>query len=133
MDTIILTKLIDMPFIFHGGEVSYVRRLYAFFRKYREMSTEEGGLDWMPLYCFEPPYDKFYLVRDAFYWCCEIKFERRQCMKVRGRKLVGFYNLKMFAISSRERDMFYQASRDVWRKCESAGALRILTPIFFCI
>lgn len=35
----------EMPFIRHGNEVAYVRRLYALFQRYHERSTEEDGFE----------------------------------------------------------------------------------------
>lgn len=66
----------DMPFIFQVDEDAYVRRLRALFRRCSEESTEEEAHDWLSIRCFELPNDKFYLVRDATDWWCQLDFDR---------------------------------------------------------
>lgn len=73
-----------MPFVRHGGEVAYSRRLYALFWRYREEPTGKGELDCSPVCCSELPYVKFFLVRDTVGWWRELEFERRQRIKREG-------------------------------------------------
>lgn len=102
-------RLFDIPFIRHGDEIVYVRRLYALIRKYRERSTEEDEFDWMSLCCFEQPIDKFYLVHEAVDWWWELDFERRQRMNVKGCRFIRLLNLEGFTTPPREPDAYYQA------------------------
>lgn len=59
------TDPFDMMLICHLNELSFVQWLYAFIRRYCEKSIEKNGFDWKSLFCFERPYDKFYLVCEA--------------------------------------------------------------------
>lgn len=79
----------------------------------------------------EPPYGKSHLVRDAADWWRELDFERWQHVNVRGHRFVGWHNVKMFAITPRERDILYQAVQDVCGECKSARTLGILTSVIF--
>lgn len=89
------------------------------------------GFGWLSLCCFEPPFVKVYLVRDTMKWLSGLYFERRQRMNVKAGRLNGCHNLKMFAILSHERGVFYQAAQDVWAECDSSRALCILSPVVF--
>lgn len=71
-----------MLLVCYEYEVAYVRRLYALFGKYLENLVEKEGYDCILLCCFEPPYIKFYLMRDAVAWWRELDFETRQRIKV---------------------------------------------------
>lgn len=64
-----------MPFISHVSEVAYERRLYELFWRYCEESIEEEETDRLSLYCFEPPYDKLRIVRDAAERWRKLNFE----------------------------------------------------------
>lgn len=114
-----------------GDEISYLRLLYAFFRRCRKGATKEEGLDWLSLCNFELPYNKFYLVREAADWCHELDFERCQRMNVKGRRVLGWHNHKMFFIPPQDRDMFHQTVKDLWVECKGSRALGISTPVVF--
>lgn len=60
----------------------------------------------MSLGCFDPPFDKFYLVQDAVNWWHEPDFECWQRTNVSERRFVGWHYPEMFAILPRERDVF---------------------------
>lgn len=46
-------------------------------------------------------------------------------MSVRESRFIGWHNLEMFAVPSRECDVFYQAAQDVWCKFKSSHASSI--------
>lgn len=66
--TVTPAGLFVMLFVCHVDEIGFVRRLYKLFWRYRERSTEEKGLDWLSLCCFDVSSDGSYLVRDAKNW-----------------------------------------------------------------
>lgn len=59
----------------------------------------------------------------------ELDFERLQRMNVSKRRFVGWKNLKMFAISLRKRDTFYQDVENMCAESKSSCGLGILTPV----
>lgn len=64
-DTFIQAGTFVLLFIYLVDQVAYVCRSYALFWWYSERSREEQRFDRLPIYCFEPPCDKFCLVCDA--------------------------------------------------------------------
>lgn len=111
----------------------YVRRLYSLFLKYRERETEEKGFDWMLLCCFEPLYNKFYLLYDVVYWWCELDYNRWRRMNLSRHRFVARRSLTMPAMPPCERDVLYQAVQDVWCNHENARALDISIPVVFFV
>lgn len=73
----------DRPLIRHVVEVANVRRLYTLFWRYREVSTEVKIFYWLSSRCYEPRYDKFYLVRDALKLWHELGLEHWQRKNMR--------------------------------------------------
>lgn len=60
-----------------------------------------------------------FLVHDAADWSCCFYFNRRQRTSVKGRRLVGRHNDKMFAFPPREHDVLYQPVKAMRRQLES--------------
>lgn len=71
--------------IFHCDEIAYVRHLTALSPRYSGKSTKGELFDWMSLCFFEPPSEKFVLVRDAVDGWRKPDSERRQSMNVNKR------------------------------------------------
>lgn len=59
----------------------------------------------------------------------ELEFELRQRLNVKGRRFVGCYRLKMFAVPPCGRDQFFEAVEPVQAENESSRALGIPTPV----
>lgn len=124
--TVSAVDSLDMPFVKHADEESYVRKMLKFLG--REFDVDKG-FDWLSVCCVGRPYDRFYLTCDAADWWRELHFERRQRTNAKGARFVSWHNLEVFAISPRERDAFYCPVKDVWKYYEGSCAVDVPTPI----
>lgn len=117
----------DMPFVRHPDEVLYVRKQRASWLQVDELP----GVDLVKGCCIPRPFDQFYLVKEASAWWCELDLERRRRVNVREPRFIGWHNLKMFALPSRERDLFFLRRPQVWEQYETPRALGALSPVVY--
>lgn len=83
------------------------------FWEYREKSSNEEEIDRLSLRCLKAFCNKLYLVRDAADSWLVLDSECQQYTNAKERQFVGRNNFVMFAIPPPDRDLFYQAVRDV--------------------
>lgn len=56
--------LFNMPFVRHSDMVPYLRKLFTLLQRVLDVGIGDG-YDWLSVLSLEPPYDRFYLTREA--------------------------------------------------------------------